>query len=235
MHLFPQHPPLLLPSNDRPMHTRRVCMPPLPPHVDRLAIHHQDLERNKLPSLPFYSSILQLGRPWRVELEKLEALLSDETNPVREKPYRIQARVNGIPLASRSLQYNMVNRLDSQLFLAAYSDNILPANKKKREAYGQEHKDEPLFGYWDGIHLIDEAHFNPTEDFQEPKLFSKRGERTEGGNLRTRKKKKKKDPRTLHFYASVNWYYKSDLSFYNNDKNMLPVPKPPRKPHKSKY
>lgn len=53
-------------------------------------------------------------------------------------------------------------------------------------------------------------------------------------NLRTRKKEKR-DLKTLHMYASVNWYYKSELHFYNDEKDMLKLPKPPRKPVKSKY
>ena len=47
--------------------------------------------------------------------------------------------------------------------------------------------------------------------------------------------KKKPDSRTVYMYASVNWYYKSPLNFYNDDKDMLKPTKPPRKPVKSKY
>jgi hypothetical protein len=36
-------------------------------------------------------------------------------------------------------------------------------------------------------------------------------------------------------YASINWYFKSPLGFYNNEKDMLKPPKPPPKPRKSKY
>ena len=36
-------------------------------------------------------------------------------------------------------------------------------------------------------------------------------------------------------YASVYWWRRSRLNFYNDDVDMLPMPKPPRKPVKSKY
>lgn len=36
-------------------------------------------------------------------------------------------------------------------------------------------------------------------------------------------------------YASINWYFKSPLGFYNDEKDMLKPPKPPPKPRKSKY
>ncbi|KAF2027155.1 hypothetical protein EK21DRAFT_72610, partial [Setomelanomma holmii] len=39
----------------------------------------------------------------------------------------------------------------------------------------------------------------------------------------------------LHMYASINWYFKSPLGFYNDEKHMLKPPKPPSKLRKSKY
>ncbi|KAF2024078.1 hypothetical protein EK21DRAFT_79495, partial [Setomelanomma holmii] len=39
----------------------------------------------------------------------------------------------------------------------------------------------------------------------------------------------------LHMYASVNWYFKSPLRFYNNEVDMLKPLKPPRWLVKSKY
>jgi hypothetical protein len=39
----------------------------------------------------------------------------------------------------------------------------------------------------------------------------------------------------LHFYTYVNWYKKGPLKFYDDEKDMLPKPKPPQKLRKSKY
>ncbi|KAF1944320.1 hypothetical protein EJ02DRAFT_510236 [Clathrospora elynae] len=176
----------------------------------------------------------KLGRPFRVPLHQLEALLDNESNPVRQAPYEVQSARNNIPLAARSLQYNVAKRLDAHLYLAAYSDKLLEKNKKERVQYGNEHGDKPLYGFWDGVHFTDEAHYNPTKDFQMPRILRRFKERLNPANICTRQKKKR-DLRTLHMYALVNWYFKSELEFYNNQKDMLEIPKPPRQPVKSKY
>lgn len=144
----------------------------------------------------------KLGRPWRVSNEKIKELLEDDTNPVREDPLRIQRQVNKVPLSTRALQYNLSNREDAHLFVAAYSDEIRPANKKIRVSYGEEHMHQPLFGFWDHVFFTDEAHFNLYEDFQRPRILRRRGERLKRGNLRTRKRVVGKGQ--LHFYAYVN-------------------------------
>ncbi|KAF1936072.1 hypothetical protein EJ02DRAFT_427848 [Clathrospora elynae] len=42
------------------------------------------------------------------------------------------------------------------------------------------------------------------------------------------------DNRGLTSYT-VNWYFESKLNFYNDDVDMLKMPKPPQRPVKSKY
>lgn len=154
----------------------------------------------------------KLGRPFRVPLAQLEALLDDHNNPVCEAPYAIQAAQNNIPLAPRYLQYNVSNWLDAHLYIAAYTDELSEKNKKLRVQYGKDHKDEPIYGFWDGVHFTDKAHYNPTENFQKPRILRRHKERLRRDNLRTRKKETR-DLRTLHMDASVNWYYKSELHF----------------------
>lgn len=39
----------------------------------------------------------------------------------------------------------------------------------------------------------------------------------------------------VYMYAYVKYYTKGPLCFYNDDKDLLPTPKPPLKPRKSKY
>jgi hypothetical protein len=176
----------------------------------------------------------KLGRPWRCPLGQIEQLCDDATNLVRDAPIEVQVRENNIPLADRSLRYNLAERVDAQVYAAAYSDDISDANKRHRVHYGGAYEDEPVFGFWDTVYFTDEAHFNPTEDFQKPRILRRRGERLQRGNVRVRKTRKATSL-TLHMYAAINWYFKSELNFYNDEKDMLKPPKPPPKPRKSKY
>lgn len=178
----------------------------------------------------------KLGRPFRVPDSQLQALLEDNTNPVRDAPLSVQQRENEIPLAPRSLRYNLSNRENAHMYISAYSGEISTPNKRQRVRYGEEHEKEDLHGFWDTVFFTDEAHFNPEEDFQKPRILRRKGNpnRLKRGNLQTRKKKKS-SPLTLHIYASVNWFFKSPLGFYNDEKDMLKPPKQPPKPRRSKY
>lgn len=71
--------------------------------------------------------------------EHLQELLSDETNPVRDEPLSIQAKENNLPLAPRSLRYNLLNREDAYLYVAAYAKEPSPTNKRRRISYREEH------------------------------------------------------------------------------------------------
>ncbi|KAF2030129.1 hypothetical protein EK21DRAFT_112237 [Setomelanomma holmii] len=146
----------------------------------------------------------------------------------------IQQRKNKIPLCPRALRYNLSNREEAHLYVAAYSDEISDSNKRHGIHYGELYKDEPVRGFWDTVYFTDEAHFNPTESFQQPRILRRRGERLARGNVCTQTKRKS-TPLTLYMYASVNWYFKSPLRFYNNKVDMLKPPKPPRQLVKSKY
>lgn len=176
----------------------------------------------------------KLGKPFRVSADRLQALLTDSENPVRDAPIPVQRHENEIPLCPRALRYNLSNREDAHLYTAAYSDEISEANKRQRVMYGNDYKDEPIRGFWDCVYFTDEAHYNPTEDFQKPHILRRKGERLQRGNVRLRKKRKS-TPLTLHMYASISWNFKSELGFYNDEKDMLKPPKPPRRPVKSKY
>jgi hypothetical protein len=161
-------------------------------------------------------------------------LLNDDDNPVRDAPLEVQQRENAIPLCPRALRYNLSEREDAHVYVAAYSDEISASNKRERVHYGDIHKDETGRDFWDTVYFTDEAHFNPNEDFQQPRILRRRGERLKQGNVRARKPRKA-TPLTIHMYGAVNWYFKSELSFYNDEKDMLKPPKPPPKPRKSKY
>lgn len=93
----------------------------------------------------------KLGRPSTVPIEELKSLLNDQTNPVRGAPLNIQAAVNGITLAPRSLQYNLSARKDAHLYVQAYTTEVSQANAKLRQSYGQSYKDKPISGFWDSV------------------------------------------------------------------------------------
>ena len=176
----------------------------------------------------------KLGRPFRVPIERLQSLLSDESNPFRDAPLDVQAAVNQIPLAPRSLQPNLSRREEPHLYVAAYGEPIRKDNVTRRRQYGARYGKEPLGGFWDRIYFTDEAHFNPTERFQKPRILRRRKERLKPGNVRVNNKVKK-SKLTVHMFAYVNWDVKSKLYFYNDDDDILAIPKPPAKPRRSKY
>ncbi|KAF1965111.1 hypothetical protein BU23DRAFT_561385, partial [Bimuria novae-zelandiae CBS 107.79] len=68
-----------------------------------------------------------------------------------------------------------------------------------------------------GYGYTNEAYFNPEEDFQKPSILRYEGKRLKTNNIGVRKP-----------------YYKGPLGFYNDDVNMLTLPKPLQRPHKYK-
>ncbi|KAF1978128.1 hypothetical protein BU23DRAFT_550225 [Bimuria novae-zelandiae CBS 107.79] len=174
----------------------------------------------------------RLGRPFRVDKSVLTDMISPN-NPVAERPLHIQAQHYNIPLAERSLRYNLSNRMDARMYLGAYTSEMRSQNYTARQRYGQEHKDKPLYGFWDTIFFTDEAHFNPLETFQRQRILRQAG--NQNRIQRLVKKPSRKSLQTVHMASYVNWYYKGPLEFYNDEREMLPVPKPPRKPRRSMW
>ncbi|KAF2682731.1 hypothetical protein K458DRAFT_453903 [Lentithecium fluviatile CBS 122367] len=118
----------------------------------------------------------KLGRPFRVDKSILEDLVST-SNPVAEQPLAVQARHHNIPLAERLMEYNLTNRVDSQMYVAAYTQVMRDANYTARTTYGEDNQGKELFGFWDTIYFTDEAHFNPTERFQRQRILRRKGNR----------------------------------------------------------
>jgi hypothetical protein len=175
----------------------------------------------------------KLGRPYRVPQDILEELIKDD-NPVDEEPLAIQADYHNIPLSERSMRRNLSERVDARMYIAAYSHQLRDANKALRVTYGHENEDKELIGYWDRVFFTDEAHYNPSERFQKPRKLRKAGNLNRMERL-VAIKQRNKSPQTVHMYAYCNWHFRSPLHFYNDEKDMLPKPKPPQKPRKSKY
>ncbi|KAF2820536.1 hypothetical protein CC86DRAFT_411837 [Ophiobolus disseminans] len=119
----------------------------------------------------------KLGRPWRVSSEKLELMLHDNSNPMRNAPLAVQQRVNDVPLCPRALRYNLSNRIDAHVYTAAYTDKLNDGNWRERTQYSGAHMHQPMLGFWDSVWFTDEAHFNPNKDFQKPHILRRCGER----------------------------------------------------------
>jgi hypothetical protein len=174
-----------------------------------------------------------LGRPFRVPEGLLDELL-DPSNPARDKSFDTQRQQFDLPLSARSLQYNLATRKDARLYVAAYSKKASDDQKRKRETFGEEHKDKPVIGYWDRLYFTDEAHYNPKERLQRHRILRRRGTRLAPENL-VEDEPVTANKKTLHMYTYVNYYVKGPLRFYNDEEDMLPTPKPPPKPRRSKY
>ncbi|KAF2026781.1 hypothetical protein EK21DRAFT_92136 [Setomelanomma holmii] len=151
----------------------------------------------------------KLGRPFRVSDEKLQSLLTDENNPVCNAPLEVQQQVNDISLCPRALRYNLSNRKDAHVYKAAYTDELLPANKRLRQHYSDLYYNEELRGFWDAVYFTDEAHYNPTEDFQPPQILRQREVQGSGHHM------------TQEYYTSnvlpsyIKWVHKARLLLYH--------------------
>lgn len=127
----------------------------------------------------------------------------------------------------------MTRKDKAQYYVASYSGEISPDNKDLRTEYGVEHKNKRVLGFWDLVHFIDEAHYNPDEGFQKDRVLREQDTRNEPENWVEKKGVKSKV--NVHMYAYVNYYTKGPFEFYNDEAEILPKPMPPRKPCRSKY
>ncbi|KAF2629177.1 hypothetical protein BU25DRAFT_420570 [Macroventuria anomochaeta] len=125
----------------------------------------------------------KLGRKWTTALEKMKQLVDKEDHD-REAPLPVQAaQVGGIHLAPRSLQYNLSKRLDAHLYVAATTESISTKNKDEQVQYGFFHQHHTIMNYWQWTHFTNEAHFNPTEQFQQKRILRRFKKRTHPANL----------------------------------------------------
>ena len=85
--------------------------------------------------------------------------------------------------------------------------------------------------FWCDVHFTDEAHIDPSSVFNQT-ILREEGTRYEPENLQ---EVPKSEGVKLHVAASVSWFHKGPIKFYNdeNDPPEMPVPKP-RKPRHGK-
>jgi len=120
-----------------------------------------------------------------------------------------------------------------QRYKQAYiQKEITRKNMCSRVEYGQEHKDKPIYNFWQYIFFTDEAHVNPSS-LNQGCIIRERGTRYDVGNIQERPEK---TGVRLHIAAWVNWNSKAEkLEFYNDENDAIQKSKRPPRPRKSKY
>lgn len=177
----------------------------------------------------------KLGRPYEVPEETI-AVIALESNPVATHPLYEQAEYFGIDISERALRANLGKREAAHIYAAVYTRDLRENNQKARLQYGREHCDKPILGFQDTVFFTNEAYFNPIERLQKPRILRKKGNQNRARRTIEQKPIKSSGAsKAIYIYATVNWYYKLLLEFYNDERDILLTPKPPPKPRKLKY
>lgn len=172
------------------------------------------------------------GRPPKVTNPQLDQLL-DRSNPVRDQHYECQIQHFNLDCSKRTLQRALQPR-QARRYRKAVARAISDKNQGERVQYGKEHKGKTIEDFWQYIHFTDEAHIDPSE-FAQEYVLREQGTRYEAYNLQknsTQNIWQSLDGAKLHIAASISWHHKSELLFYNDEDNHLPIPKKPLKPRR---
>jgi len=93
----------------------------------------------------------QKGHKLRPAFRVDESILHETMNPIQNdhchNSLSQQAEAYSLPLAGRSLQYNLKTRVNAQMYAAPYTYEISKNNKTQRQKYSREHELEPLHGF----------------------------------------------------------------------------------------
>jgi transposase len=91
-------------------------------------------------------------------------MLVSKSNPVRKDLYETQIEYYNLPVGKRQLQRKLREYIRGGKFYkcAFIKKQISAKNRGERETYGERHLYDPLFGFFDHIVFIDEAHVDPT-------------------------------------------------------------------------
>lgn len=173
-----------------------------------------------------------LGRKSRVTKAKCKFLVS-RRNKVRDQLLECQIAEHDIPLKKRALQTQLRKHTNYGMFykMAYVKKEISPANKKKREDFGDEHKDKTVKDFWHLFFFTDEVHVDPSL-MKTGYILREQGTRLDPDNIQ---EKPKKIGNKLHMAGWVNWHEKCEkLEFYHDEEEHIERPKRPRKPRKRK-
>jgi hypothetical protein len=106
---------------------------------------------------------------------------------------------------------------------------ILAQNHITREKYGDTHLYDPLFGFFDHVVYINEAHVDPTSQAQ-GRITREQGKRDDLENIEERPPLKGV---RFHIAAWISWWGKAKkLEFYNDEEDIVEHPPYPSKPRR---
>lgn len=173
------------------------------------------------------------GRPIKTIAEKLNEMLNDKKNLVRDQPWDVQIDHFQLNCTSRTLQRACNSRTPKAgQYKMAKVKALSHKNKQLRVEYSRRHQDKTVESFWQYVHFTDKTHIDPNQ------LYSKFVLREEGTWYESENLPRMPDMKgvQLHFVASILWHHKSSLLFYNDEHDPPPViTKKPRKPRKLKY
>jgi hypothetical protein len=170
-----------------------------------------------------------IGRKRKVSASDLERL-TDQNNPEHEFSYDEQAKLLPAKPSARTLIRACVS-IDAYRYKKPYVTEVSDKNRPLRVAYGQEHEQDTLTGFWEWTWFTDESHF------QSAHLQTKAEyELRKRGQPRQHKVVKKSGlDVTIHVAGGISYNHKGTLIFYKDPQEPSEKQRLPPKPRKSKY
>lgn len=174
-----------------------------------------------------------LGPHPKVSADTCKMLVSPSRNKVRDQQLEAQIEYHKLPVKKRALQNRLkANTNKGQRYKMAYIKKRLSLkNRGERIHYGAEHQHKTVHDFWQYVYFTDEAHLDPSSQAQ-GYILREQGTRLDPENIQERGEK---TGVTLHVFAYINWWEKSELYFYKDEEMYIEKPKKPPKPRTRKY
>ena len=156
------------------------------------------------------------GRPFQISQQRLDLLFDPDQNQAYGLSYHEQILFDDLPLAQpRSLRRNVIERKHARRFKRAKVIFLPEKKKQARVEFAKQHENESVQDFWQFVHFTDEVHFDATEiptDF----VLREEGTRNQPENMQ---QMPSKEGISLHIAASISWWHKGKLQFYNDEKD----------------
>ena len=148
----------------------------------------------------------------------MNILLNSKQNEKRNKHLKIQIEHYKLRISTRTLQRHLKRR-KAEFFKKRKIKKLKDIDKAERVKYETRHKSHTIKNFWRYIHFIDETHIN-SEECMSQRVLKTEDTATKPENLQELSFKNTVDM-SLHIAASIFYYHKSSLIFYNNDKKIF--------------
>lgn len=167
----------------------------------------------------------RLGRPSRVSEDACRLLVDPARNPIRTEVWEAQIAHHHIPVGRRQLQRKLKEHTrGGQKYKQAFVSKLTRSqNTAKRIDYAREHVDQSLDECFKYVVFTDEAHIDPTSQ-RAGEILRERGTRYDASNILERRPK---SGSKFHIAASISWYHKGKLVFYNDEEDHTERPSYP--------